>query len=84
MKPRNNIGNHHFFTKTCHRQTYKNYYGPLQSHHIDIYLLALRGSLIGLTMTCFSEKNIISYSCIRTWFYAQLAQKILNGMVSIT
>ena len=23
------IGNHHFFTKTCHCQTYQNYKGPL-------------------------------------------------------
>ena len=35
---------------------------------VSIYVLALQKSLIilvGLTMTCFSEKMMISYSCIR-------------------
>ena len=48
-----------------------------------IYVLALQRSLIilvGLTMTCFSEKMMISYSCMHIWFHAQLAQKILNGI----
>ena len=48
----------------------------------SIYVLALQRSLIilvGLTMACFSEKMMISCSCISTYFHAQLAQKILNG-----
>ena len=42
----------------------------------SIYVLALQRSLIilvGLTMTWYSEK-------MHTWFHAQLAQKILNGI----
>ena len=60
------IGYHHFLAKTCHGQTYqiilKTCY-PMDNIHV----LALQRSLIilvGLTMTCFSEKIMISYSCI--------------------
>jgi hypothetical protein len=60
------MGNHHFFTKTCHRQTCQNYQGPLQSQYINaLYVLALEWSLIifvGHTMTWYREKIMISYS----------------------
>ena len=50
----------------------------------DIYVLALQRSsiiLVGLMMSCFSEKMMISYNFnLHTWFHAQLAQKILNGI----
>ena len=37
--------------------------------------------LVGLTMTCFSEKMMISYSCISgSMPIAQLPQKIFNGI----
>ena len=50
------IGNHHFFII---KDLFK------ASIYLDsIYVLALQRSLI-MTMTCFSEKMMISYSCIR-------------------
>ena len=72
------IGNHHFFTKTCHHQTYQNYQGPLLSQYINaIYVvLVLQRSLIilvGLMMKWYIEKMMIH-------FHAQLEQKILNGI----
>ena len=63
------IGNHHFFTKPCHRQTYqKSSRTSVNCQYINaIYVLALQRSLIimvDLTMTWFSEKMMISYTCI--------------------
>ena len=36
--------------------------------------------LVGLTMTGFSEKMLVSTRCISTWFHVQLDQKILDGL----
>ena len=34
------IGNHHFFTKPCHHQTYQNYKGPF-IHCMELALKAI-------------------------------------------
>ena len=43
-------------------------------------LSALFIILVGLTMTGFSEKMLVSTRCIRTWFRVQIDQKILDGL----
>ena len=39
--------------------------------------------LVSLTMTLFSDKMLISHSCIGMWFDAELDQKILDGIYYI-
>ena len=94
------IGNHIFFTKTCHFRIrmkqlldlaglpflklggiYNRYHSRffVQVDKNSIYALALQRSLIilvGLTMTCFSEKKY-------DFHFWPLAQKILNGILNI-
>ena len=85
-------GNKHFFTKSCHRQTYQNYEQPpqtsqnsdFQSHFsvlkigrivpIFFSLKALFIILVGLTVTLFSEKRLISTRCIHG-FISNLIKK---------
>ena len=44
------------------------------------FLSALIIIFVGLTMTLFSDKMLISHRCISTWFDAKLDQKILEGI----
>ena len=54
---------------------------------LSTYALALQRSLIilvGLTMTLFCEKMLISNKCIPTWFHVQFDQKTLDRVYNIT
>ena len=78
-------GNKHFFTKSCHLQTYQNYEQPPRiSQNLIfkiLYFLKLCLIFVGklfiilvsLRMTRFSEK-------MHAWSHVQLDQKILEGL----
>ena len=54
-----NIGNKHFVTKSCHRQTYKNYEQPpqrLQNSYFQSHFSAAK--INGILLIFFSVKNI--------------------------
>ena len=53
------IGEKHFFTKSCHRQTYKNYEQPPQRWHNSYFQSHLSTAKInGIFLIFFSVKNI--------------------------
>ena len=80
-------GNHHFSLEMSSSDLQRLLWTSVKSVHkcyLGMYIvLALQRSfiiLVGLTLTWYIEIMMISNSCILTWFYAQLAQKILNGI----
>ena len=71
-------GNKHFFTKSCHRQTYQNYEQPPRTSQNSYFQSHFSVLKIG---RIFPKKNFYEeYLTRRSTFIKKLDQKILDGL----